>query len=310
MGRAMPVIDLSGLEGERRKEIMAQLKDACENWGFFQIVNHGVPSELMGRMKSLAHVYHDTVLKPKFQESEVVKRLEGSEGEIRDTDWETCFFVQHLPMSNAGQVPDISSELLATIKEYEEQVVKLAERMLNLLCENLGLEENYIRKAFSGAQGPFMGTKLAKYPSCPKADRVKGLRAHTDAGGIILVLQDDVPGLQFLKNGEWVDVLPLPDSIFINTGDQLEVISNGRIKSIPHRVVAQADGGRISIATFYNPASDAIIGPAPNLLYPEYRFEQYMKVYAGTKFAEKEPRFEAMKDQTKLNNGQLNEVVY
>lgn len=307
----MPVVDLGGLEGVNKKETMAKLRDACENWGFFQIVNHGISSELMERMKRLSHEHHDSVLKPKFQESAVVERVKGGEGEIRDTDWETCFFVQHLPASNAGQVPDISTELLETISVYEQEVAKLAERMLNLLCENLGLEEDYIKKAFSGASGPFMGTKFAKYPSCPRSDVVKGLRTHTDAGGIILVLQDDVPGLQFLKEGEWVDVVPLDDSIFINTGDQLEVITNGRIKSIPHRVIAQSDGGgRISIATFYNPASDAFIRPAPKLLYPEYTFEEYMKVYSGTKFAEKEPRFEAMKDQTVKTSGQLNGIVY
>lgn len=61
----------------------------------------------------------------------------------------------------------------------------------------------------------------------------------------------------------------------------------------------------MSIASFYNPGSDAFICPAPALLekeaeekkqvYPKFVFEDYMKLYAGLKFQAKEPRFEAMK---------------
>ena len=72
-----------------------------------------------------------------------------------------------------------------------------------------------------------------------------------------------------------------------------------------HRVIAQTNGTRMSVASFYNPASDALIYPAPALLeqkaedteqvYPKFVFEDYMKLYATLKFQPKEPRFEAMK---------------
>lgn len=82
------------------------------------------------------------------------------------------------------------------------------------------------------------------------------------------------------------------------------MITNGKYKSVLHRVLAQPDGNRMSIASFYNPGSDAVIYPAPALidkeaaeiqLYPKFVFEDYMKLYAGLKFQAKEPRFEAMK---------------
>ncbi|KAI4352705.1 hypothetical protein L6164_006928 [Bauhinia variegata] len=58
------------------------------------------------------------------------------------------------------------------------------------------------------------------------------------------------------------------------------------------------NGSRLSIATFYNPAGDAIISPSPKLLYPSgYRFQDYLKLYANTKFGEKGPRFESMKNK-------------
>lgn len=189
------------------------------------------------------------------------------------------------------------------MREFAAKLEKLAEKLLDLLCENLGLEKGYLKRAFRGSNGPTFGTKVSNYPPCPKPDLIKGLRAHTDAGGIILLFQDDkVSGLQLLKDGEWVDVPPMRHSIVINLGDQLEVITNGRYKSVMHRVIAQTDGTRMSLASFYNPGSDALIYPAPPLvhkeedkLYPKFVFEEYMKLYAGLKFQAKEPRFEAFK---------------
>lgn len=79
------------------------------------------------------------------------------------------------------------------------------------------------------------------------------------------------------------------------------MITNGRYKSVMHRVVTQKEGNRMSVASFYNPGSDAEISPASSLVekdsdYPSFVFDDYMKLYAGVKFQPKEPRFEAMKN--------------
>lgn len=192
-----------------------------------------------------------------------------------------------------------------TMDEYIAQLINVAQKLSELICENLGLEKDYIKDAFSGTKGPSIGTKVAKYPQCPQPQLVRGLREHTDAGGIILLLQDDqVPGLEFFKDGKWFPIPPSENhTIFVNTGDQLEVLTNGRYKSVLHRVMAYNSGSRLSIATFYNPAGEALISPAPKLLYPtHFRFQDYLKHYATTKFSDKEPRFEYMK-QKQINNG-------
>lgn len=114
--------------------------------------------------------------------------------------------------------------LRKVMKEFALKLEKLAEELLDLLCENLGLEKGYLKKAFYGSKGPTFGTKVSNYPPCPKPELIKGLRAHTDAGGIILLFQDDkVSGLQLLKDGQWIDVPPMRHSIVVNIGDQLEV---------------------------------------------------------------------------------------
>ncbi|NP_001312109.1 1-aminocyclopropane-1-carboxylate oxidase-like [Nicotiana tabacum] len=302
------------LNTEQRAATMETIKDACENWGFFEVVKHGICHELLDRVEKLTKGHYNKCMEERFKEMVASKGLEAVQTEIKDLDWESTFFLKHLPLSNISQVPDLEDEYRKIMKEFADKLEKLAEQLLELLCENLGLEQGYLKKAFYGSKGPTFGTKVSNYPPCPKPDLIKGLRAHTDAGGIILLFQDDkVSGLQLLKDDKWIDVPPMRHSIVINLGDQLEVITNGKYKSVEHRVIAQPHGNRMSIASFYNPGSDAVIYPAPQLLekenkviYPKFVFEDYMKLYAGLKFQAKEPRFEAMKAvETAVNSAPI-----
>ena len=215
----------------------------------------------------------------------------------------------------SSEIDDDDDDGRETMAEYRKELKKLAEKVMEVMDENLGLPKGHIEKAFNDGEGDnaaFFGTKVSHYPPCPHPELLNGLRAHTDAGGVILLFQDDkVKGLQILKNGEWIDVQPLENSIVINTGDQIEVLSNGRYKSVLHRVVASPDGNRRSIASFYNPSLKATIEPAPQLVekdkkddeeevvvqtnYPKFVFGDYMSVYAEQKFLAKEPRFHAVR---------------
>ncbi|KAL8156861.1 1-aminocyclopropane-1-carboxylate oxidase-like [Apium graveolens] len=300
-----PIINMEKLNGEERAATMERIKDACENWGFFEVLNHGISIELMDTVERLTKAHYKKSMEQRFKEMVANKGLETVQNEIDDLDWESTFFLSHLPHSKITDIPDLEDDYRKAMKEFAKGIEKLAEELLDLLCENLGLEKGYLKRAFYGSKGPTFGTKVSNYPPCPKPDLIKGLRAHTDAGGIILLFQDDqVSGLQLLKDGEWVDVPPMRHSIVINLGDQLEVITNGKYKSVMHRVIAQTDGNRMSLASFYNPGGDAVIYPEPTLVekdeekghvYPKFVFQDYMKLYAGLKFQAKEPRFEAMK---------------
>ncbi|XP_010493627.1 PREDICTED: 1-aminocyclopropane-1-carboxylate oxidase 3 [Camelina sativa] len=298
-----PIIDLSKLNGEERDQTMTLIDDACRKWGFFELVNHGLPYDLMDNVERMTKEHYKKHMEQKFKEMLRSKGLDTLETEVEDVDWESTFYLRHLPQSNLYDIPDMSDEYRTTMKDFGKRVEDLAEDLLDLLCENIGLEKGYLKKVFQGTKSPTFGTKVSNYPPCPKPEMIKGLRAHTDAGGLILLFQDDkVSGLQLLKDGVWVDVPPLKHSIVINLGDQLEVITNGKYKSVMHRVMTQKEGNRMSIASFYNPGSDAEISPAQSFVdkkdskYPSFVFADYMKLYAGLKFQPKEPRFEAMKN--------------
>ncbi|QCD77187.1 1-aminocyclopropane-1-carboxylate oxidase [Vigna unguiculata] len=310
-----PVVDMGKLNTEERSAAMEMIKDACENWGFFELVNHGISIELMDTVERLTKEHYKKTMEHRFKEMVANKGLESVQSEINDLDWESTFFLRHLPVSNVSENTDLDENYRKIMKQFAVELEKLAEHLLDLLCENLGLEKGYLKKVFYGSKGPNFGTKVSNYPPCPTPDLIKGLRAHTDAGGIILLFQDDkVSGLQLLKDEQWIDVPPMRHSIVINLGDQLEVITNGKYKSVMHRVIAQTDGTRMSLASFYNPGDDAVISPAPALVkesdetsqvYPKFVFNDYMKLYAGLKFQAKEPRFEAMKAVSSVDVGAI-----
>ncbi|WOK98609.1 hypothetical protein Cni_G07321 [Canna indica] len=295
----VPVINLAELDSEKSNQAMSQFHQVCRNWGFFWVENHGVDVALMEKVKQHVYSHYDKFLKQKFYNSELAQGL-GPQTNPSEVDWETTYFLQHPPESNVEHFVDHGDEFREIMDAYITQMIKLAETLAELVSENLGLDKDYLRRTFAP---PFVGTKVAMYPRCPQPELVMSLRGHSDAGGIILLLQDDtVPGLEFFKDGqEWVPVTPNKENrIFVNFGEQMEVLSNGLYRSIWHRVRAQRDGDRLSVATFYNPGGDATIAPASELLYPGgYCFKDYLNYYFGTKFSDKEARFHAVKEMFK-----------
>nr|XP_043638739.1 1-aminocyclopropane-1-carboxylate oxidase 5-like [Erigeron canadensis] len=306
----IPVIDFSKLDGEERAKTMAQIANGCEEWGFFQLVNHGIPVELLEKVKKVSNeCYKMEREQDFFKNSTPVKLLkelldQKTGGKVENQDWEDVFL-----LADDNEWPPKTPGFKETMTEYRAELKKLAEKLMEIMDENLGLPKGYIKKAFNGGEEEkaFFGTKVSHYPPCSHPEMVTGLRAHTDAGGVILLFQDDVVGgLEVLKDDKWTDVQPIPNSIVINTGDQIEVLSNGRYKSAWHRVHAMPNGTRRSIASFYNPSFNATIEPATCLVgkenkeanqvgYPKFVFGDYMSVYTEQKFLPKEPRFEAVK---------------
>ncbi|GMH21600.1 hypothetical protein Nepgr_023442 [Nepenthes gracilis] len=311
---AIPVIDFSKLDREERAKTMAELHNGCKEWGFFQLVNHGIPEELLERVKKVCSECFKLEREEGFKNSKPVKMMneeldkQKDSGKLEGVDWEDVFI-----LLDDNEWPPQTPGFKETMTEYRAEVKKLAEKMMEIMDENLGLPKGYIKAAFNGGgaddDAAFFGTKVSHYPPCPRPDLVPALRAHTDAGGVILLFQDDVVnGLQIFKDGAWIDVQPLRNAIVINTGDQIEVLSNGRYKSVWHRVLATSNGNRRSIASFYNPSLSATIAPAPQLVemanpgekgerggfYPKFQFGDYMSIYAEQKFLPKEPRFQAV----------------
>ncbi len=86
--------------------------------------------------------------------------------------------------------------------------------------------------------------------------------AHEDINFITLLVAASAPGLQVKDSkGNWHDVPHEENSLVVNVGDMLQLISGGRFKSTTHRVVNPVDSksDRISIPLFLHPHSNTIL---------------------------------------------------
>nr|POE99928.1 feruloyl coa ortho-hydroxylase 2 [Quercus suber] len=109
-----------------------------------------------------------------------------------------------------------------------------------------------------------MGSKrinLNYYPIHPNPELIVGVGRHSDLSTLTILLQDDIGGLYVRGNNDiWVHVPPISGSLAINVGNALQIMSNGRYKSIEHRVVASGSKNRILVPIFVNTRPYDMIG--------------------------------------------------
>ncbi|CAI9776249.1 unnamed protein product [Fraxinus pennsylvanica] len=162
----------------------------------------------------------------------------------------------------------------------------------------LGLEPHYIRNPKLWPTKPsnfsvaLQAVRMNYYPACPRPDLVLGLSPHSD-GSALTVLQQgkgNSVGLQILKDSSWIPVQPIPDALVINIGDTIEVLTNGRYKSVEHRAVTHQEKDRLTIVTFYAPSYEIELGPIQELVnknnpckYRRYNHGEYSKHYVTNK---------------------------
>lgn len=151
---------------------------------------------------------------------------------------------------------------------YSDEMKALAQKLLSLISESLGLRPSCIEDVVGEF---YQNITISYYPPCPQPDLTLGLQSHSDFGAITLLIQDDVGGLQVLKNGDgggdsWITVQPLSDAILVLLADQTEIITNGRYRSCVHRAITNPDRPRLSVATFHDPAKTVRISPASELI--------------------------------------------
>lgn len=96
----------------------------------------------------------------------------------------------------------------------------LAEKLLSLISGSLGLPPSCIKDSVGEF---YQNITVSYYPPCPQPELTLGLQSHSDMGAITLLIQDDVGGLEVLKDGKWVMVNPLSDAILVILADQTEV---------------------------------------------------------------------------------------
>lgn len=107
-------------------------------------------------------------------------------------------------------------------EEYNNEVLRVTDKVLELLSEGLGLERKALRSNLGGEEIE-LEMKINMYPPCPQPELALGVEPHTDMSGLTILVPNDVPGLQVWKDNNWVGVDYIPNALFVHIGDQIEV---------------------------------------------------------------------------------------
>ncbi|XP_050216352.1 1-aminocyclopropane-1-carboxylate oxidase homolog 11-like [Mercurialis annua] len=249
----IPVIDLQDIEKDRRLrgEAVDKVREACEKWGFFQLINHGISETALNEMIDGVRRFHEqeTEVKKRFftrdESKKVIYNTNFDFYQAKAANWRDSLYCLMAPNPpNPADLPEVCRDI--TI-DYSKKVMSLALTLFELLSEALGLSANHL-KEMGCAEGLYMIGHY--YPACPEPELTWGATKHTDSGFLTIVLQDLLGGLQVLHQDQWFDVTPISGGLVVNLGDLLQLISNDKFKSVYHRVISKEVGPRISIASF------------------------------------------------------------
>ncbi|CAM8993215.1 unnamed protein product [Rhodiola kirilowii] len=295
----IPVIDLSKLLKLNSKEFrneISKLGNSCRDWGFFQVINHGIDLELLEQIEKVGMEFFMLPLEEKLKYQMAAGTVQGYGqafvfSEDQKLDWCNMFALGVHPnyIRNPKLWPSKPSDFSDAVGRYSSGVQKLCGKLLKYIALSLGLKMEVFEDMFGEA---VQAIRMNYYPPCPRPDLVLGLSPHSD-GSALTVLQQgkgSSVGLQILKDNNWVPVHPIPNSLVINIGDTIEVLTNGKYKSVEHRAVTHKERERLSIVTFYAPSYEVEIGPLQELVnennpckYRTFNHGDYSKHYVSSK---------------------------
>jgi isopenicillin N synthase-like dioxygenase len=279
--RTLPILDLSLLDGsaDDAARFRDELRRATHEVGFFYLVGHELPSELIDRMMQTARDFFALPVEAKLAientHSPHFRGYTRMGGELTQgaTDWREQIDIgaerdavplgPGVPDFWALEGPNLWPAELPALREvateWMDRLGRISVTLLRSWAEALGAPSDTFDAAFAGDASPHL--KIARYPGRARTEGTQGVGAHKDLGVLtLLYVEDGKGGLQVEKDGEWIDAPSVPGAFVVNIGELLEIATNGYLKATLHRVQSPEPGDtRISVPFFFGPALDAEI---------------------------------------------------
>jgi isopenicillin N synthase-like dioxygenase len=282
--KTIPVVDLLG------SKAAWEVHKACREIGFFYVANHGVPQALIDAQFDCSRRFYALPAEQKLaihmKKSPSTAGYEPVGGQILDSQdptaekappdlKESFYCAMELPDEHPwaqkrirgfghNQWPRGLPGFREQTLEYQAAMRSLGNRVLAVLARSLELPANHIEPFYDM---PGTTLRLLRYPPHPQAALANqlGAGAHTDWGGITLLAQDGLGGLEVRNvNDEWIQATPVAGTFVVNLGDLMQRWTNGLYRSNMHRVRNNSSSrDRYSIAFFYSPRPDSRIECLP-----------------------------------------------
>ncbi|MEW2113942.1 2-oxoglutarate and iron-dependent oxygenase domain-containing protein [Streptomyces sp. NPDC005474] len=294
MSRDIPVLDLDEWrtsDEAHRTGIVTALDGALRETGLFLLRGHGVPRKLTDRMR--AHGRDFFALPADTKRRYAVSRpydngwrglgaldVGAVDGQAGTPDLHEAFHVG--PSHTTGDPsyddryyprnkwPAQQPELQETALEYTGHMTRVAHEVLTVLAAVLGLPEDFFT---SRSQRATWTQNVNWYPSLRAVGGVvegqMRVGPHTDFGTLSLLdRQQGVGGLEVWNEAEGWFKPPFEEgTLVVNLGDLMNLWTDGRWRSLRHRVLAPNDSAPdeelVSLVYFFETDPDTEVVPLP-----------------------------------------------
>ena len=249
------------------------LSNALSNHGFFIITDHKIPHSLFNKAYEYSEKFFnlDVSVKNKysFRENAGARGYTpfGKETALGETVPDLKEFWHHGPVIDDSfdkrimkniYVNEID-EFNTVFDELFNEMNTLGARLLSSISLTLGLDANFFNA--STRKGNSL-LRLIHYPPSNN-ENIYRAREHADINLITLLIGANEPGLEVKdKSGNWIPVSSSYDDIVCNIGDMMQLITDKKLKSTPHRVIKYKTDemkSRYSIPFFMHPSPDTIL---------------------------------------------------
>ncbi len=277
-----PIVDLSAADAP------ASINAACCDIGFFAVVGHDVPAEVVDDAWRAATAFFDLPLHEKLQSQSKDPNFpygffpieEESLGDGAPPDLNESFNLGPPPRPEVAAAggfalssrlwPRAPAELQSTWTAYYSEMETLAARLMRMFAQALELDERFFDDKIDRHLSALRALNYPEQISTPVPGQVRAAE-HTDYGTVTILKPGKATGgLEVLTAaGEWLHVPHVEQGFIVNLGDLMQVWTNDRWRSTLHRVVnpdveVAATERRQSMAFFHQPNWDAQVECLPS----------------------------------------------
>ena len=272
---ALPLIDISGLRSHDPVDqhlVAEQLRQACEQRGFFYITGHGIDPALISSLFAASQRFFDLPMTEKLAVDKKLSRCNRGYEPLRaqtlesgaPPDLKESFYAGAEVAANDARVlagrfntgpnqwPETLPDFRAVMQNYYQAAYGLGATIVRGLALSLGVPVSHFDGYLKEAAATLRLLHYPPQPANPEPGE-KGCGEHTDFGGVTLLLQDEAGGLQVWDKdlGSWIDAPPMPGAFVVNIGDLFARWTNDRYVSTLHRVINVSGRERYSVPFFF-----------------------------------------------------------
>ncbi|CAM0902311.1 unnamed protein product [Alopecurus aequalis] len=286
---SLPVINIARLgdkDPAARALVVQDIARACSDRGCFQVVNHGVSRSVMtGALEAASEFFDMSAERKEVFASDDIRSPIRYDTSAQDGISKSRAFLKHYANPLEEWInfwPMQPATYRKKMGKYAVEIQRLSVQLMGAIVQGLGLGPMYLQEKLTGGL-QFMA--LNNYPQgSSQAGDTVGLAPHSDYGFITILLQSS-PGLEVMHHQDdvWTPVPVIPGALHVHLGDHLEVLSNGRLRSLVHRAILNTDESRISVASIHGLPMDEKVGCAEELvdkrhpkMYRESSFHDFL----------------------------------